>query len=166
MILADTNTDAVTKATLHAVLYVVDNITHERAILLPWVSQVFLATYTTESKRDQIVLEVGEGTVKYTTRWLLSQLILHLEPYIEFKCIHKKFGTVIFRRGGDLLTSLSWALGRAQLKDPVDECMHIKINNTSRRPCVLREAGDMVNDSIHAEIAKHNTEKNICTRRP
>ena len=116
LILADTNTDAVTKATLKAVLYVVDNITHERAVLLPWVSQVFLSTYTAERK-DQILLEVGEGTVKYTTCWLLSQLILHLEPYIEFKCIHKKFGTVIFRRGGDLLTSLSWALGRAQLKN-------------------------------------------------
>ena len=37
--------------------------------------------------------------------------------------------------------------------------MHIKINNTSKRPCVLREAAHMVNDLTHAEIAKHNTGK-------
>lgn len=30
---------------------------------------------------------------------------------MEYKCIHMKFGTVIYRKEGDLLTSLSWALG-------------------------------------------------------
>ena len=69
MALADENTTAVTKATLHAVLYVADEIMHERAVLLPSVSKVFLAAYTTDSETDSNVhvLEVGEGTVKYTT---------------------------------------------------------------------------------------------------
>ena len=56
-----------TKATLHAVLhvYVADEIMHERAVLFPSVSKVFLAayTYTTDSETDRYVLEVGEGTV-------------------------------------------------------------------------------------------------------
>ena len=26
-------------------------------------------------------------------------------------CVHKKFGTMLFCKDGDLLTSLSWALG-------------------------------------------------------
>ena len=67
MALADENTTAVMKATLHAVLYVADEIMHERAVLLPSVSKVFLAAYTTDSETDSNVLEVGEGTVKYTT---------------------------------------------------------------------------------------------------
>ena len=56
-----------TKATLRAVLhvYVADEIMHERAVLFPSVSKVFLAayTYTTDSETDRYVLEVGEGTV-------------------------------------------------------------------------------------------------------
>ena len=27
-----------------------------------------------------------------------------------YKCMHKKFGTVLYRREGDILTSLSWVL--------------------------------------------------------
>ena len=80
-------TDTVTKATLHAVVHVANEITHERAVLLSRVSQVFLTSYTedgdSETDRNVLVLEVGEGTVKYTTRWLLNQLILHLQPHIQ-----------------------------------------------------------------------------------
>ena len=31
---------------------------------------------------------------------------------MSFKCVHKKVGTLIFRKGGDTLLSLSWAMGR------------------------------------------------------
>ena len=163
MALADENTTAVMKATLHAVLYVADEIMHERAVLLPSVSKVFLAAYTTDSETDSNVhvLEVGEGTVKYTTRWLLNQIILHLQSFITYKCIHRKFGTIIFRKGGDILTSLSWALGRMQLKDSEDGYI-ININqpcDSKSKANVLREAGDIVNDLIHAEITKRSSDQ-------
>ena len=70
MTLADEVTDVATRVTLHTVLYVADEIMHERAVLL---SQVFIAVYTENSEQSQTeyVLEIGEGTVNYTTRWLL-----------------------------------------------------------------------------------------------
>ena len=73
MTLADEVTDVATRVTLHTVLYVADEIMHERAVLLPWASQVFIAVYTENSEQSQTeyVLEIGEGTVNYTTRWLL-----------------------------------------------------------------------------------------------
>ena len=68
--LADDATDAITKAILHTMLYVADEIMHERAVLLPHVSQVFLTSYTENSDAHQTVhvLKVGEGTVRYTTQ--------------------------------------------------------------------------------------------------
>ena len=163
MALTDEKITAVTQATLHAVLYVADEIMHQRAVLLPSVSKVFLAAYTTDSETDSNVhvLAVGEGTVKYTTRWLLNQIILHLQSFINYKCVHRKFGTIIFRKGGDILTSLSWALGRMQLKDSEDGYI-TNMNqhcNSKSKANVLREAGDIVNDLIHAEITKQSSDQ-------
>ena len=163
MALTDEKITAVTQATLHAVLYVADEIMHQRAVLLPSVSIVFLAAYTTDSETDSNVhvLAVGEGTVKYTTRWLLNQIILHLQSFINYKCVHRKFGTIIFRKGGDILTSLSWALGRMQLKDSEDGYI-INMNqhcDSKSKTNVLREAGNIVNDLIHAEITKQSSDQ-------
>ena len=156
--IANDATDAITKAILHTVLYVADEIMHERAVLLPRASQVFLAVYTENSACQTVhVLEVGEGTIKYTTQWLLNQIILHLEPFINYRCIHKKFGTLLFRKGGDILTSLSWALGRAQLRE-VDNA-YVGVGQNQNKVSVLREAGDIVNDLVHAEIAKSNSDQ-------
>ena len=110
MALVDENTTIVTQATLHAVQYVADQIMHQRAVLLPSVSKVFLAAYTRDSETESNVhvLEVGDGTVKYTTRWLLNQTILHLQSFINYKCVHRKFGTIIFRKGGDIQQAFLW----------------------------------------------------------
>ena len=60
-------------------------------------------------KSVDLTLEVGVSVVKFSSRWLLNQLI-NLHPYMQYKCVHMKFCTVIYHKGGDLLTSLSWAL--------------------------------------------------------
>ena len=62
-------------------------------------------------------IEVGNTTLKYTSRWLLNQLILNLGIHLDYKCIHKKFGIMLYRRKGDILTSLSWALGTGTCTD-------------------------------------------------
>ena len=85
---------------------------------------------------------------RYSEVDLLNHLILYLQPYTDYKCIHKKFGTLIFRKGGDILTRLSWALGRAQLNDSEDMYMY---DATAKQPFnsrarVLGEASDIVND--------------------
>ncbi len=39
-------------------------------------------------------------------------------PPIPHKCVHKKFGTIIYKKGGDLLTSVSWELGAHKYEPP------------------------------------------------
>lgn len=151
-------TDELTKAILRSVLYVAHELGHERAVLLPQVSRVFLREYSPDINPNfqEQILESTEGSVKFTSRWLLKHLLVHLHSYMDYKCIHKKFGTVLFRRGGDLLTSLSWALGITQVDTSVnlnyEHCVtKVKDPNYGK---ILGEAGDIVNDLLHAEMAK------------
>lgn len=66
---------------------------------------------------SQVHLDVGEGTIKYSTQWLLNQLIVYLQHHMTYKCIHNGLGTGLFRTGGDLLTIPFWALGRASVEN-------------------------------------------------
>ena len=49
-----------------------------------------------------------------TTRWLLSSISNHLGNILGVTCKHKKYGTLLYRNGGDLLKALSRALGKLQ----------------------------------------------------
>lgn len=54
----DSNTDILTKAVLHSVLYVANEIEHERAVLLPDVSKIFLkylATSEGTSEKENVL---------------------------------------------------------------------------------------------------------------
>ena len=42
--------------------------------------------------------------------------------HMKYKCIHKKFGTILYHKGSDLLVSLSWALGRMHDNSPCVPC--------------------------------------------
>ncbi len=160
--LSQDNTDELTQAVLQAVLFVAKELASQRAVLLPVVSQVFLNAYKpsdTDQTADEVYLDVGEGTIKYSSRWLLNQLIVYLQDLMSYKCVHKRFGTILFRKGGDLLTSLSWALGRVSVKDANQ--VLVQPGGTqdvdARKERVLSEAGDIINDLIHAEIKElHN----------
>ena len=58
------------------------------------------------SPSEDVLLDVGEGTIKFTAQWLLNQLVVYSHRYTSFKCIHKKVGMLLFRKGGDTLLSL------------------------------------------------------------
>ena len=49
-----------------------------------------------------------------TNRWLLSSISNHLHEHLGIVCKHKRYGTLLYRKNGDLLKSLSKALGNAQ----------------------------------------------------
>ena len=69
---------------------------------------VFLEKYLTSNDiqdNEEYILENKEGTVKLTLRWMLHQLKLHLNSQIEHKCMHKNYGTMLHKKGGDILTS-------------------------------------------------------------
>ena len=80
---------------------------------------------------------------------------MHLHQHMSYKCIHKRFGTVPFCKSGDLLTSLSWALGRASVKEASQVQVFLEpevINADAQKEKILIEAGNIINDLIHAEI--------------
>ena len=111
---SDKDTDRLAVAVLKAALFVAEQ---QKAVLLPQASQVFLQAYwvdhtgSIKSVELNLAMEVGEGTVQFSLRWLLNQFVVYLSPYMSYKCVHMKFGTILYRKGVDLLTSLSWALG-------------------------------------------------------
>ena len=97
--MCDSDTDKLTRTVLYTALYVARELLNQRALLLPHVSRIFLSTYghsTPES--DEQILEGREGTIKFSSCWLLKQLIMHLCTHMEYRCVHKKFGTVLWRR--------------------------------------------------------------------
>ena len=150
-----TNMTQLTKATLTTVVHVAKVILSQHALLLPQASDVFLETYqgSGASVSDDIHLEVGEGIIKYTSHWLLNQLVLHLHHHMSYKCIHKKYGTILYRKGGDTLISLSWALGRHRLDNKDDFPLTSKpYHHQSNHEQLLAEAGQIINDLIHVEI--------------
>ena len=62
---------------------------------------------------------------------------------------------VLFRTGGDFLTSLSWALGRASIEEPsqILACLEPEfVDTVTHKENVLSEAEDIINSLIHAEI--------------
>ncbi len=155
--LSNENNDELTRATLHSALYVADEFINQHAVLLPHVSRVFLCKYEANAQsnfREHLILEGKEGTVKFTTSWLLKKLKMYLGKHIECICIHKKIGTVLFRKGGDLLVSLSHALGAARTNEDQDVLYEPNLSSKPDVSKVLREAGDIVNNLIHTEMAK------------
>ena len=162
-------TQDVDKAILHTTVYVAVEIMNQRALLLSQASNVFLSAYANGNCSDinnTCVLEVGDGSTNYSyMRWLLNNLILYLQPYIEYKCVHKRFGTILYRRDGDVLTSLSWALGRAHVKES-NATAYDNSYKLRKHENVLIEAASMINDKIHAEIAKHKTEETYSNAKP
>ena len=136
-------------------IYVANHLLMQQALLLPHVSALFLQLYGTASDQSPNV-ETGESTIKYSSRWLLTQLILYLGIHMEYKCVHKKFGVVLYRRNGDLLKSLSWALGTS----PNFNTPNLQLNSATYSSVhKLHEASEIVNEMLHKEIKRANAEK-------
>ena len=88
--------DKLTKSVLKTVLHVAEHLLLDKALLLPQVCHVFLHEHGFDHsgsiKSLGLPLEVGEEIVRFSSRWLLNNLIIHLSPYMLCKCAHMKFG--------------------------------------------------------------------------
>ncbi len=148
--ISDSSVESLTKAVLHSVLYIAHELENERAVLLPDVSKVFCSQYLASGSSpvsEHTILENSEGTVKFSSKWLMKQLTVHLYTHIASKCVHKQFGT---KNGGDLLTSLSWALGACKHEPPEEAFyLHTKGGKLDKSK-ILKEASDILNDIIHS----------------
>ena len=104
--------DIAQRALSTVALFVANEIYNQRAMLLPQASKIFLKEYGTDiDDMYNVYIEFNKTSIKYSSKWLLKQLIIILGAHLSYKCIHKKFGIVLYRKDGDLLYSLSWALG-------------------------------------------------------
>ena len=71
---------------------------------------------------------------------------------MNFNCIIKRIGTLIYPRNSDPLKSLSLALHNTQSDSSLD-FLPTKERESSHES-VLREAGDIINDMLHTEIRR------------
>ena len=80
-------TTHLTRAVLSAVVAVAKCFTQDKALLLSDASEVFLSAYCDKSNvtnsvsNTNVILETENGITKFTPRWLLYQLILHLKNH-------------------------------------------------------------------------------------
>ncbi len=63
---------------------------------------------------------------------------------------------MIYKNGGDLLTSLSWALGACK-HEPPEEAFYLHTKGGKPDKSKILKASDILNDIIHSEIPKHST---------
>ena len=152
------NIDKLTKAILSSVVFVAKYLLAQKAVLLPWACHVFLQVYNvqyTDIKSVQVSLELKDSSVQFSSRWLLHQLIVHLDAYMTHKCVHMKYGTVLYRKGADILATLSWALSTSNLagqwSKPEKQKQH---DNYPNAETTLKEASIIMNNLIHDEIKR------------
>ena len=82
-----------------------------------------------------------------TTRWLLRQLEEAIGHYLKSACKHRKYGTILYRAGGDLLHALSSALGS---KCTSTDDQSITLQSSAKIP--LEEAIQVVGEEMNGKI--------------
>ena len=55
----------------------------------------------------------------------MNQLIIHLQPYMSYKCVVKRLGTLLYPCNGDLMKALSLALHNLSSGNIVPEHEHL-----------------------------------------
>jgi len=93
-----------------------------------------------------VTIETVDSCVLFSSKWLLNQLIIPIR--MLYKCVHIKFGTVLYHRGADLLVSLSWALGANSLSEDTSVQHHTSTTKQIDKSSVLHNAAYVVNDLI------------------
>ena len=164
------DTGLLTVALLRSVLFVAEHMLQDKALLLPQACNIFLqayrVNYTGSIRAVQLDLDIGDSSVKFSARWLLNQLIIYLSNYMSYQCIHMRIRTILFRKGGNILASLSYALSTAfqtesslpTVTDFIKPARPKEIREDGNyKKRVLTDAVYLVNDLLHDEINKSST---------
>lgn len=106
---------ALTHAISQSSLLVGEALLEQNPILLPEVWDFFEQTYLHNIKVNDLCPKYQLSQIANPT-WLLSQLSLNLQQHMAYKCTVKRYGTVLYRYGGNLLHALNVSLGKARTK--------------------------------------------------
>ena len=101
----------VTHAVQVSAIYVGESLLKQTALLLPDVYDSFMS-YVMET--SQLCNINHENTSTTQPIWLLNQVSSLLDFHLAYKCPVKRFGTVLYRHGGDLVHALSVSLGQSR----------------------------------------------------
>ena len=115
-------------------IMVAETIRKQKAIMLPAVAAYFKSAMTAEESTR-------------TTRWLLRQLEEAIGHHLKSACKHRKYGTILYRAGGDLLHALSSALGS---KCTSTDDQSITLQSSAKIP--LEEAIQVVGEEMNGKI--------------
>ena len=116
----------------------------QEALLLPAVYIIFTDFLSQFQTEVNVESEVSEKNA----RWLLSNLIIHLQHHLSYAVRVKKLGTILYRSNGELLTTLSLSLHK-QISKPQ------KCNCTCNDPISTKNYSDEINTHIHQQIRKY-----------
>ena len=110
-----TEEQAVTHAVCRSAILVGETLLDQNAILLPEVWEYF------EKRFQEVIMITGmspqhEFNHMANPNWLLSQMSVYLQQHMAYKCSVKRYGTVLYRYGGDLLHALNVSLGKSRAK--------------------------------------------------
>ena len=157
---SDPSTDKLTKCILHVVLYLAKELLENRAALLPNLSRMFLTMYMdnsvhTDNPHAECTIDTEEGSVNFTSKWLLKNVQVYLHYHLKSKYVHRQYGTILYPKNGDLLMCLSWALGSSQTCTDT-EVMYENLSSTNSDNAILTKAGNIVNDLVHKEIEQYS----------
>ena len=134
----------VNKAVYSTAVYVGERLIEQEALLLPAVYIIFTDFLSQFQTEVNVESEVSEKNA----RWLLSNLIIHLQHHFSYAVRVKKLGTILYRSNGDLLTTLSLSLHKQKSKPQ-------KCNCTCNDPISTKNYSDKINTHIHQQIRKY-----------
>lgn len=153
------STSKLTRSILEAIIFVANQLQQEKALLLSSAVTIFIEHYTEKKLTCSISslnlkIDTEDSTVHFSNRWLLNNLLIYLNKYMSIKCIHKMFGTVLYCRNVDILTSLSWALG-SNLSDKEPANFQIDYSNREEsQPHILSQSANLINTLLQEEIKR------------
>ena len=104
---------ALTYAVHFSALSVGEALMRQNALLLPDVYDSFQDKLLETINIRGIVVDQDLHSVANSS-WLRTQLSLLLEHHMAYRCPVKRYGTVLYRYGGDLVHALSVSLGQAR----------------------------------------------------
>ena len=143
--------EALSNAAHFSGIHVGEALLKHNALLHPDVYDIFLDKLTEITRVCSIVLEDVKSTA--SPSWLRSQLSTLLEHHMAYRCSVKKYGTVLYRYGGDLVHALNVSLGQARSQSQkvpaMGESDSCTINQTS-----LSETCNSLSAKCHACIQK------------
>lgn len=151
MTLHDERIDGLTRVVLVTVVSIAKMLWEGRALLLPHAVAIFQNNYISGEGDNDLYLETGDGTLKFTAKWLMKQLIIHLQPHMCYTCVVKRVGTLLYPRNGDK-KSLSLALFHSHIGNVSLEHEVSQPNSQKNTTSILEEAANVLNDIIHDQI--------------